>query len=405
MSGRKKAAGIVCVFMLALLAFCFCDNGEKEERMPAMGKGEPMVIWIASDLHFLSPDLSDGGEMFTRTVEGGDGKMVGDSEEIVDAFFAEVLEQKPDALIMSGDLTFNGEQESLEALADKLDRLQTAGIPVLVIPGNHDIEYPYAGRYIGDRVEAADQISETDFKDICGEFGYAAAVRKDRYSFSYLYLLAEDLGVLLLDSNTVKSPGEVSDETLKWMEEQLSWAREKGMEIISVSHQNVLPQNDLLSAGFVMDNCGEVFGLLEKYGVKTHFSGHSHIWHSRTQNGLTDAAIGSLTVAPLGYGVVEIDGTRRVSYHQENLTILQDESRKFFDMLTERQVRASLSELSLGEEVKREMVEFAVELNREYFAGTLENAGQLKRSGAWELWKENGRETFWYYYLDSILSE
>lgn len=380
MYGRMKAAGIVCVLVLALLALCFRDNGRKDERVPVMGEGKPMVIWIASDLHFLSPNLSDGGEMFIRTVEGGDGKMVGNSEEIVDAFFAEVLEQKPDALILSGDLTFNGEQESLEALADKLDRLQIAGIPVLVISGNHDIEYPYAGRYVGEQVEAAEPISETDFKDICGAFGYAAAVRKDRDSFSYLYLLAEDQGVLLLDSNTVKSPGEVSDETLKWMEEQLRWAREKGMEIISISHQNVLPQNDLLSAGFVMNNHGKVFGLLEKYGVKTHFSGHSHIWHSKTKNGLTDAAIGSLTVTPLGYGVVKIDETRRVSFHQENLDILQDESREFFDMLTERQVLDSLSEISVGEEVKEEMVGFAVDLNREYFAGTLENAGRLKKS-------------------------
>lgn len=242
-----------------------------------------------------------------------------------------------------------------------------------------------------------------DFKEICGGFGYDAAVSKDSGSFSYLYVLAKDLGVLCLDANTLKAPGRISEETFVWMEEQLQWAGERGMEVISVSHQNVLPQNDLLSAGFVMDNHGEVFGLLEKYGVKTHFSGHSHMWHSRTREGLTDNAVGSLAVSPLGYGVVEIDKMRKVSYRRENLDILQDESREFFDMLTKRQVHASLSELSLDEETKRVMVDFGTFVNREYFAGTLTDAERLKGSRAWELWKENGRETFWYHYLDSIL--
>ena len=160
-----------------------------------------------------------------------------------------------------------------------------------------------------------------DFREICGGFGYDAAVSRDRDSFSYLFALAEDLGILFLDANTVKAPGRISEGTFAWMEEQLQWARERGMEVISVSHQNVLPQNNLLSAGFVMDNHGEVFGLLEKYGVKTHFSGHSHIWHSRMREGLTDNAVGSLAVSPLGYAVVEIDGARKVSYRRESLGI------------------------------------------------------------------------------------
>ena len=42
------------------------------------------------------------------------------------------------ALILSGDLSFNGEKTSHEELAGKLFKLQEQGIPVLVLPGNHD---------------------------------------------------------------------------------------------------------------------------------------------------------------------------------------------------------------------------------------------------------------------------
>lgn len=403
-SVKMKVTGLACVFLLVLLIFCSYSNWNKTEYASDNRKEEPLVLWIASYLHFLSPELTDGGALFTRMVESGDGKMVGQSEEIVNAFLEAASEKKPDALILSGDLTFNGERKSLDVLADKLDTLQKAGIPVLVIPGNHDIESSYAYRYIEDTAESTNPITEKDFKEICGSFGYDAAVSRDKDSFSYLYQLSKDLGILLLDANTVNAPGEIGQESLSWLEKQLQWAEEQGMKIISVSHQNLLPQNDLLSIGFTIYNNSQVFDLLEKYGVKAHFSGHSHIWHDETKNGLTDTAVGSLTVTPLGYAVAEINNTGEVSCHQERLNILQDVSRDFFDTLTERKVRASLSGLSLDEEVKEKMLNFTVAVNRDYFSGTLPDTELLKRLEAWALWKENGRETFWYSYLDSILN-
>ena len=144
--------------------------------------------------------------------------------------------------------------------------------------------------------------------------------------------------------------------------------------------------------------------MLKKYGVKAHFSGHSHIWHDKTINGLTDTAVGSLTVSPLGYSVVEIDAASEVNCHQEKLDLLQDESRKLFNTITDRKVRASLSGLSLDEEVKEKMVNFAVAVNKDYFSGTLPDTELLKQMEGWALWKENGKETFWYSYLDSIFN-
>ncbi|WP_287895528.1 metallophosphoesterase [Clostridium sp.] len=57
-------------------------------------------------------------------------------------FLEEVRTAHPSALVLSGDLSQNGEKANHEALAEKLERVQAAGIPVLVIPGNHDINHP-----------------------------------------------------------------------------------------------------------------------------------------------------------------------------------------------------------------------------------------------------------------------
>ncbi|MFQ8842968.1 MAG: metallophosphoesterase family protein [Clostridium fessum] len=57
----------------------------------------------------------------------------------MDAFLDDMKEEDPDLLILSGDLTLDGEKASHEELAELLEGLSEAGIEVAVIPGNHDI--------------------------------------------------------------------------------------------------------------------------------------------------------------------------------------------------------------------------------------------------------------------------
>ena len=118
---------------------------EKEEK-------ESKRIILMTDIHYLSPSLNDGGEAFTRMVEHGDGKLVNYVEEITDAALDEVVNQEPDVLILSGDLTLEGEKESHEDLAEKLRQVEDAGISVVVIPGNHDINNTRAAGYRGASV-------------------------------------------------------------------------------------------------------------------------------------------------------------------------------------------------------------------------------------------------------------
>lgn len=77
-------------------------------------------IMIATDLHYLSKSINDGGEAFSKMMAKGDGKVMKYIEEIVDAFVLEVINRKPDALLLLGDLTFNGERVSHMELAIKL---------------------------------------------------------------------------------------------------------------------------------------------------------------------------------------------------------------------------------------------------------------------------------------------
>lgn len=104
--------------------------------------------------------------------------------EILDAFIADVIKQRPDGLIVSGDLVFNGEKISHEELAMKLRKVEKNGIPVMIIPGNYDINNFYASGFKKDSTYPVDFIELEKFKELYEEFGLRQAVYQDPHSFS-----------------------------------------------------------------------------------------------------------------------------------------------------------------------------------------------------------------------------
>ena len=57
-----------------------------------------------------------------------------------------MLELSPNAVVVTGDLKYNGEKKSHEELKEKLSVLEKNGIKVFVLMGNHDTgnTTPYA---------------------------------------------------------------------------------------------------------------------------------------------------------------------------------------------------------------------------------------------------------------------
>ena len=355
---------------------------------------DSFTLMMAADIHYLSPSLTDQGEYFKSVVESGDGKLpersAGLVQELVDAAF----ELKPDALILAGDLTYNGERQSLLELIELLIPLQDKGIPVLVIPGNHDINYPYACRYEGNSTVRTDNISQAAFAAACGRFGYNDAISACESSFSYVYEVGKSLRLLFLDANTEARPGGLDEQTLTWAEEQLESAREQDIQVISFTHQNVLRQSPLFYMGFVISNEEEAAELLRNGGVRHNYSGHSHICHTTTENGLTDHAAGSMTVSPLPYTVITVTGDGCVDTAVRYLPSFALEARERFEICTSRQIRETLREIAIPDEDREEMIRFAVDVNARYFAGILDDS--IRKEAGWSLWETYGQTTFWY---------
>lgn len=207
----------------------------KRKKEPQKAQEEtvymPPTIWLATDLHYQSPQMTDFQSAFDTYTMGNDGTIVPYLDEITEAFLEEVRTAHPSALVLSGDLSQNGEKANHEALAEKLERVQAAGIPVLVIPGNHDINHPWAATYFDDQISPAEGTSSEEFYQIYHKFGYDQAVSRASDSLSYVYRLDEKYWLMMLDSCMCEpvheTGGKLSEETVAWMKTQLEEAKNR----------------------------------------------------------------------------------------------------------------------------------------------------------------------------------
>lgn len=390
---------IASLLILSLLTGCSstsaASSGETNEP-----ESSPVKLMVATDLHYLSPSLTDNGERFQAVMAAGDSKVTEYSEEIVDTLMKKAKEEKPDALIISGDLTFNGELISLNELKDKFTALEENGIPVLVIPGNHDIDYPYAYGYDGADYYPVENISQSEFSSLMGAFGYDDVKMRDSSSFSYCTQVTDYLWLLFLDANTEADPGELSKETMAFAEDVLKQAAAGGATVIPVTHQNVLPPSDLFSRGFVIFNNDEVKKLFKKYNISLCLSGHAHLQHTSEEDGLIQIITESLSVYPLQYGILTVSGN---NWHYENreLGIRKEESKQRFDGNTLSQVDEVLKRLNLSEDEKKAMEDLAVTANEEFFSGKQMTLN--KDDPAYQLWVTYAPDSFWTIYLTSTI--
>lgn len=371
------------------------------------GPLEPVTLFVATDLHYLSPELTDHGPYFRELIANGDGKAMEHCEEITDTFLEQVIAQKPDALILSGDLTFNGAKLSHAALAEKLLSVKEAGISVLVLPGNHDLENPMAASFQRTGYTLAESIRAEQFDKLYQDFGLGEAIATDTASLSYVAELNPGLRVLMLDVNTVDAPGVLTERTLRWAERQLQDAARQGAYVVAVSHQNLLPHNSLFSFGFVMENTASLLALYEKYGVLCNLSGHMHVQHiARSEEGLPEIATSSLLVFPNQYGVLTLDGTT-AKYCTAPVSGSENEGSDegFFDdahaLLRDTSLRRAEEELEGSELEAKSMKRFFADINTAYISGRMDTVSW--DDALFQRWKD--RRTFLYVYLQSIFDD
>lgn len=407
MSGKRLLA--VFLMLLLCLGLCACGEKTKEEE-------SGYYVITASDLHYLAPELTDHGEYFQRVMENGDGKVTEYCVEITDAFLEEVIQCKPEALILTGDLSFNGARASHESLAAKLQLVEDAGIPVFVLPGNHDVYRGTSAAFFGDAYELVPSVTGEEFSQIYGAFGFEEALSRDTDSESYMAQMNGSTRILMLDANTFHDYCSLSKVTLAWAEEQLSAAKEEGMEVLAACHQN-LYQHSVFRGGYML-TCSEALQrLLERYEVPLMLSGHLHIQHIQTEGTVTEITTSPLTMSACRYGLVYREADR-LRYETRSVDLaawakkqgIENEDFQHFpeyalDRLRDRtrvQAEAMLAKKDYDPEIAQKLIHYACELNLGYFTGDLRDLPALDPDGSLLAEWENNRSSFSGYFASLV---
>jgi 3',5'-cyclic AMP phosphodiesterase CpdA len=298
----------------------------------SLTQAKTIRIGHITDLHYMAPELLVvKGSAFDNYVMK-DRKLLQESPAILEAAVQNLLKEKVDIVLISGDLTKDGELESHQGVVRTLQPLLDQGVKVLVVPGNHDINNPFAVRFLGDSTSAVQTVTAEDFSRIYGKFGFDSAISRDANSLSYVSEPVEGLRVLCLDGvkyyyNSFKSKGASVDtrvtrgilkpETMEWIRVEIAKAKAENKQLIGMIHHGVVEHFDyesVYAAPYLLDNYVELQRMLMKAGVRVVFTGHFHASDiarvdDRLGNHLYDVETGSIVTYPCPYRVMQLSGS------------------------------------------------------------------------------------------------
>ena len=279
-------------------------------------------FWVISDTHLIADSLHDHGQAFSQMQKTSQGKDLYYQETALSAFVRMAQKKKPAAIIVTGDVTFNGERVSAEKFAEIFKPLEETQL--LVLPGNHDIYDGWAREFRGKKQYYAGQISPRMWRNIF-KTSYKNAVSVDDESLAYSVQLNPDYLLILSDSNDYgkeeattapATAGFLGREQRRWIKAQLQYASENNLQVIFCMHHNLYAHNPAVNKGYVVDDYRELRKLLAQYNVKLVFSGHIHaqnIMLPQDPCPATEVVTASFCSNDQGYGVVKVS-PKEVSY-------------------------------------------------------------------------------------------
>lgn len=274
-----------------------------------------LKFYHLTDLHYYANEkIGSSGNMYKLKCEV-DQKCMAESGAIVDAAFKNLCDDKEiDIVLISGDLTFDGEQQSHDALVEKLQKLKDNGKRVFTTFATHDF-YMHARKYTDEEGETElPKYTRAELRQLYNDFGYSEAIAEHENSYSYCVQLSDDVRMLALndDGDFDEFCGYYND-LLEWIKQQVENAERDGCKIFAMTHHPVVepsPVYPLFSHKAMLGGYEFTTPYLADLGIRYVFVGHTHIHdidyiESKKGNRLYQINTAALTAYPLAYRKVE----------------------------------------------------------------------------------------------------
>ena len=284
-------------------------------------------IVVLSDIHVMGPGLIVNDGKAWQTALASSRKMLDYSQPIFDQLVNGLITEKPDLVLIPGDLTKDGEMLSHKYVKSRLEELVATDVKVCIIPGNHDLGTPNAFFFDGDSKTVAEIVNEEQFKTLYASCGYGEDSQV--YGLNYAAEPIDGLVVLGIDSHR----GTVSTDDLEWVCNQARQALIKGKQVLTMMHHPLIPHvngADLYVNSATINDYETVRDRLADAGVKVILTGHFHTsdiardWNADLSRDIYDINTGSTISYPCDYRILTLNkDMTQLKVDTKNVTYLK----------------------------------------------------------------------------------
>lgn len=294
---KKKVLSLVLSLVLVLTAMVPLVSA-----MAKSPENNKLKVVHISDDHILPKELIKDTKDYDIDLNS-DRKMFTESDAIVDEQLKRVRKEKPDVVLLSGDLTKDGELEAHQSLARKLRSLKKdlPDAKIYVINGNHDINNSNAKNFNtadGKAVPAthtspADFIKNYDmtYKDPSVIARFKPAAGKTAGQLSYVARPKKGYTFIVIDSgrysadNTAakkdehETSGAISRDLESWVLKQIAAAKARGDVVLGMEHHNMVPHftyEPVLLPMYLINDYDRLGTEFADAGMHFMFTGHMH---------------------------------------------------------------------------------------------------------------------------------
>ena len=300
---KKVMKKVVALFLsVVMLAAALCVPSFAADE-----NGRKVRFAVAADVHLRLPDAElevDYPESELYYACWGSGNQTHEATGLLLQTLARAKEQGAQFVLLCGDLTHYGNETQHSYFAALLRGFEEeSGIPVYVVPGNHD--------YYG--------ATPDEFKAYYSDFGYDEALASDTKTASYTAELPGDCRLIAIDSNLPGKDGDgFDDRLLSWVDTQAKSAAADGKMPIVMMHHPLLepiPYAEVLMKDFIVRDHEKMAERFAAWGFSYVFTGHEHgnnITSFTGSNGqvVYDILTTSLNSYPMEFRMIDLTSER-----------------------------------------------------------------------------------------------
>ncbi len=267
----------------------------------------PLTLTVLTDTHYYSNENGIEGRAYD-IANAKSQKLLAESAEVLSAAFEQIAaDRSSNIVLISGDLTNNGELNAHSEFIQMLRELKNSGKAVYVITATHDYRGgAVADAYRGDEKVKIPAASRDILFDMYREFGPDDAIAVHRESMSYVVQLCDGYRLFALNDDTNRNnKSGFSDECFNWISERAREAREDNQFIIAMTHHPLIapsPIYEIIGKGDMLGDYKTRIEQLADIGVQFIFTGHTHIHNtSAYQSSKGNVLYDICTSSPIGY--------------------------------------------------------------------------------------------------------